>query len=109
MRRCGFGDINKKTVEGVVACWLVGFVSSWAVLRTSDNFSLVVSPLAFDAILATVITFVETFSPRGTDDGFGTFSICLTAIVLWRRGEHEPVDVPGNATAAALVRSEAGM
>ena len=110
----GFGDINKKTVEGVIACWLTAFGMTWAVIKLGKSDagpfpmdSFVVSPLAFDAILSTVITVVETVSPRGTDDGFGNFFVCATALALWNWKDGETV-FWGNDTATSVLHAKWG-
>jgi len=88
----GFGDINKKTVEGVVACWLTAFAVNEIVIRCAsskagsfpiDSF-VVSSEEGLNAILSTVITIVETGAMRGTDDGAGPLAVSCTLLALWR-------------------------
>lgn len=88
----GFGDINKKTVEGVIACWLTAFTANEALMRcissTAGGFpidSFVVSSVeGLNVILATVITLGETFALRGTDDGVVPLLVSATILALWR-------------------------
>jgi len=89
----GFGDINKKTMEGVVACWLTAFAVCEMVMRCASPESgglgwldsLVISSAeGLAVILATVITVVETTAPRGTDDSAGQLAVAVTLLALWR-------------------------
>lgn len=101
----GFGDINKKTVEGVLACWLAAFGMTWVVLNGSTAMdSFVVSPLVFDAIFSTVITIVEAVSPRGTDDGFGNFATCAVVLALWDwHGRGEMIAMGNTTTNGSMI------
>jgi len=88
----GFGDINKKTVEGVAACWLAAFAVNEIVMHCAsskagkfpiDSF-VVDSVEGLNALLSTVITVVETAAMRGTDDGAGPLAVSCTLLALWR-------------------------
>lgn len=83
----GFGDINKKTVEGVLACLAASFLScaGYASLHQgfpSDNFGLP-NIMILHLIAATVSTVAETAAPRGTDNGFMVLSVAATCILAY--------------------------
>ena len=84
----GFGDINRKTVEGVLGGWLTAFGINHLVIHVSGQnwpeAHFVVSTLAVSAIAATAIMAAETLSPRGTDDGTCLLAAALTLRALWQ-------------------------
>lgn len=82
----GAGDINKKTVEGVVACWLASLCACAGYVALSpgfpvDHFQVHMSLVHMAA--ATVATIAETAAPRSTDNGFMVLSSALVVIYLY--------------------------
>jgi CDP-diglyceride synthetase len=67
----GFGEINRKTVEGCVACWVASFFGCWYISSftafPSASFSIPV--IWLNVLSASGSTFAETVSFRGTDNG----------------------------------------
>lgn len=68
----GFGETNRKTVEGTVAVWLATAISSWSVLIFMNTAAMQFqgSEVALVCFLSTVVTIMETAAPRGTDNFF---------------------------------------
>mmetsp|Transcript_82466 Transcript_82466/g.229874 ORF Transcript_82466/g.229874 Transcript_82466/m.229874 type:complete len:490 (+) Transcript_82466:175-1644(+) len=70
----GFGEVNKKTIEGVLACFVASYFSMLAAAYFLDKDQVLVRfkmprALAF-MIAACVATVMETLSLRGTDNFF---------------------------------------
>lgn len=82
----GFGEINRKTVEGVMACWLASF---WACASCSyipgfpDAAFFNVPVYVLHVIVASFATFMETICFRGTDNGFIVLSAALVVMQLY--------------------------
>ena len=104
----GFGDINKKTVEGVVACWTATFISCSIYTSTTEfpasSFRLPI--LYVNVIAATVATIAETVSLRGTDNGVMVLSIAL--LLMWMYIPDAPVVPGGDAFPQNEKRSRPG-
>ena len=86
-RVAGFGEVNKKTVEGTLACWIFSFVPCYCFTLLDafpDPGYFRVSIVALCAIVATVATFLEVVSFRGTDNGIMTLGSALMLIALTR-------------------------
>eukprot|EP00927_Polykrikos_kofoidii_P018970 TRINITY_DN18830_c0_g1_i1.p1 TRINITY_DN18830_c0_g1~~TRINITY_DN18830_c0_g1_i1.p1 ORF type:complete len:391 (+),score=33.02 TRINITY_DN18830_c0_g1_i1:37-1209(+) len=68
----GFGETNKKTVEGTLAVWFATALSSWCVttLPQFENVRFQTGKLLLILVLSTVATIMEIGSPRGTDNFF---------------------------------------
>jgi dolichol kinase len=82
----GFGEINRKTVEGVMACWLASF---WACASCAyipgfpDAAFFNVPVIVLHAIVASFATIMETICFRGTDNGFIVLSAALVVMQLY--------------------------
>lgn len=78
----GFGEINRKTVEGTAACWIASWLSCWYVSAwtafPAAAFSISVHWL--NALSATVATIAEVISFRGTDNAFILFSVAWALV-----------------------------
>ncbi|EOD33316.1 hypothetical protein EMIHUDRAFT_229868 [Emiliania huxleyi CCMP1516] len=83
----GFGDINRKTVEGVVSCYIASFCAcfSYTTVHSSEfpsqkferNMMMV---HGFSALVATI---AETFAPRATDNGFMLLGVAVVVIYFY--------------------------
>lgn len=79
----GFGDINRKTVEGVIACWVASFCAFATYTACSPeslrgNFEE--NMMLVHALSASVATIAETAAPRATDNGFMVLGVALVVI-----------------------------
>jgi len=77
----GFGEVNRKTVEGTVAVWLATAISSWGVLQ--------LWPAVFQGgmwlticCISVVATIMETAAPRATDNFFMTIG-CIACLFIF--------------------------
>jgi hypothetical protein len=80
----GFGEINTKTVEGVIACWVSSFLaclsyaSSAPGFPSAEYFCVPISVLHM--LVAGIATIMETVCFRGTDNGFMVLSSALVVL-----------------------------
>jgi len=86
----GVGEVNRKTVEGCVACWLACFVAGWVVMSL-HGFPLhrmhAQTPHGRATVLvvqATMATLAETFTFRSFDNVSIVFSSALTVSLFYR-------------------------
>lgn len=84
----GFGEINKKTVEGCLACFFASLSTCWLVAQQSDfpADSFGVPAIVLHVLVAFIATIAETWSPRGTDNGFMVLSATCTVVFLFQSG-----------------------
>jgi len=81
----GFGDINIKTVEGVIGCLGANYVSMRMVSMAFPEQCAFIYPIDLAvAIAALVGTIAETVAPRGTDNAviLNTVMLTLSGMVL---------------------------
>lgn len=83
----GFGEVNKKTVEGTVACFLASFVACFSItclpaFPPDDAFRI--NYIELSAIAAIAGTLAEVLSFRGTDNGLMTMASTAVVIALAR-------------------------
>merc|ERR1719383_1225381 len=64
----GFGETNRKTVEGTLAVWLATFVSSLCVVSAAEDVLSFSGYAMF--FMSTIAKFMEIASPRGTNSFF---------------------------------------
>ena len=81
----GMGEINRKTIEGCIACWAASFAGCIA-FSMHPNFPhadmfLVSIPVLCTAV-ATAATFAEVLSFRGTDNGFMVLASVAVVVAL---------------------------
>jgi len=78
----GFGEINKKTVEGVVGCWAATLLAC-ACCATLPGFPpatfFSVSLISLHMMVATAVTIMETACFRALDNGFIVLSATLVS------------------------------
>lgn len=83
----GAGEINRKTIEGVMACFLVS-TSVCFLYSTVPNFpgpSFFIVPMyALHMLVALVATLMETVSYRGTDNGTMVLSSALVVLYCYK-------------------------
>jgi len=85
----GFGEINKKTVEGVFACWLASFAPIFYQLNAIQLEVEFAYSSAFVAMLTAFLgTIFEVVSPRATDNATIQIS-CLITLLLCMKGHSE--------------------
>lgn len=85
---CGFGDINRKTVEGVISCYVASFcaVAAYTAVNSSEfpheHFGQ--NMIMVNALSALVATIAETAAPRGMDNGFMVLGVALVVIHFYQ-------------------------
>lgn len=78
----GFGEVNRKSVEGVLACFVSSFVALFVAASDAhfpSESALKVPILVVHLLSASVATLAETFSIRSTDNA--TMVLAVVAIL----------------------------
>jgi dolichol kinase len=80
IRVWGIGDVNRKSIEGTIACFAGSLaLCLWVVL----SHGLPAPWIALAVVISISNTLLELFSPRGTDD----FTMATTnALICWAFG-----------------------
>lgn len=86
----GIGEVNQKTVEGCVACWLSCIVAGWAIMSL-EGFPLddmhaadTAGRALFLVVQATLTTVMETFTFRSYDNLTIVMTSALTVSLFYR-------------------------